>query len=290
MLRGNPDVVRTHPLVRGENSWTLRAGGFSELREERYDVILCSNSVRHYPDLALAVALGIPNRVGYAHRGFSSVITHPISITHPQPYPAYFRDMVRQLCGIATGWELKPRIEIAAADHLAAGRFLEQFQKDDAALIACCPLARQERGTWPERFFIEPINTLAGNIPVRILLCGSENQKAELEAIANAIGAPTMVLAGDLSLTAFAAVLSRCNLVFSQDSGPRHLANAVGAPVVFLRNLWFLPEEAGAYCETETDAAPVVPLLKESEYVALQSSVPMMMLAQLLGEKLAYSE
>jgi ADP-heptose:LPS heptosyltransferase len=44
--------------------------------------------------------------------------------------------------------------------------------------------------------------------------------------------------------------------VFTADSGPRHLANAAGTPVVFVRNLWFPSAEAGPYCDTEVDVVP----------------------------------
>jgi ADP-heptose:LPS heptosyltransferase len=52
--------------------------------------------------------------------------------------------------------------------------------------------------------------------------------------------------------------LKRVSVVISTDSGPRHLSNAAGVPVVFIRNLSFNKREAGVYCETEYDMAPDV--------------------------------
>ncbi|MEO7043436.1 MAG: hypothetical protein ABI035_14330, partial [Gemmatimonadaceae bacterium] len=51
-------------------------------------------------------------------------------------------------------------------------------------------------------------------------------------------------------------LLRRCSVHFCMDSGPRHLANAVGTPVVFTRNLAVRASEAGTYCPTEVDVMP----------------------------------
>ena len=49
--------------------------------------------------------------------------------------------------------------------------------------------------------------------------------------------------------------MKRCSLVFCPDSGPRHIANAVGTPVVFVRNLFSDRVETGSYCSNEWDLA-----------------------------------
>ncbi len=63
-------------------------------------------------------------------------------------------------------------------------------------------------------------------------------------------------MAGDLRLLPLACFLQRCAVVLCPDSGPRHLANAVGTPVVFVRNIAVGKVETGVYCETEIDVAP----------------------------------
>jgi ADP-heptose:LPS heptosyltransferase len=181
--------------------------------------------------------------------------------------------MVSQLCGIEPVWPLRPHIEVSPGDRVAADEFLYGFGNDHSALIACCPFTRQARGQWPETFFVDTVNALAKEIAIRVLVCGSAAELGRLNAFARELGAPCKVQAGELNLPAFAALLSRCSVVFSQDSGPRHIGNAAGAPVVFVRNLWFLPEEAGAYCASETDAAPAVPFASEGVYAAVQDSL-----------------
>ena len=69
VLRGRRDLADVLPLVSGEDSWTLKPGGFAALRKHDFDVAQCTNTLRHYPDLLLSAALGIPNRVGYNYKG-----------------------------------------------------------------------------------------------------------------------------------------------------------------------------------------------------------------------------
>ena len=45
--------------------------------------------------------------------------------------------------------------------------------------------------------------------------------------------------------------------MLTSDSGPRHIANAAGVPVFFIRNLWSNRIESGPYIDTETDLAPL---------------------------------
>jgi ADP-heptose:LPS heptosyltransferase len=284
VLLENPAVAKALPFVRGEDSWSLDTGAFAKLKKERYDVALCSNSLRHYPDFALAVALGIPNRVGYAHRGLSAVLTHPIAVEHPAPFPAYFREMVAQLCQVEPDWPLTPRLTISAADRAEAEEFLAGFARDNTALVACCPFSRQPVGRWPESFFVDTMNLLAKATPIRVLLCGSAPERSSLERCAATLTPPTRILGGELKLAAFAALLLKCHVVLSQDSAPRHLGNAAGTPVVFLRNLAAVPEESGVYCETETDAAPPGRVTNESELAALQVTLsPAAVAEKLLG-------
>lgn len=273
VLADNPAIAKVLPYVRGETSWSLTDGAFSKLRRESFDIALCSNSLGHYPDFILAVALGIPNRVGYSNRGASGFLTHPVAIESRAPFPSYFRAMVAQICGIEPDWPLTPRLWLSDAARAAADRFLASVPTGPPMLVACCPFSRQTIGQWPEDIFVDAINALSTLTQIQVLLCGSAAERAGLERCARALHAPATVLAGGLDLRAFAALLGRCQVVLAQDSAPRHLANAANVPVVFLRNLAVVPEESGVYCENEFDAAPRGGAEGEGEIAALQAQL-----------------
>ncbi|HZI99498.1 MAG TPA: hypothetical protein VFD22_02465, partial [Gemmatimonadaceae bacterium] len=104
VLENNPHMAEILPLVKGENSWELVGGGFSALAKRKFDVVLCSNTLRHYPDLALATTLGIPERFAFSGKGFSGLINNPVDMEFPQAYAAYFQKMVGAAIGRRIDW------------------------------------------------------------------------------------------------------------------------------------------------------------------------------------------
>jgi ADP-heptose:LPS heptosyltransferase len=91
-----------------------------------------------------------------------------------------------------------------------------------------------------------------------VVFCGTAGDRPVLEKARTAWQGKSFVMAGDLSLLGVVLLLQKCRAVVTTDSGPRHLSNASGVPVYFVRNPWFSPIEAGVYCpETEYDGAPV---------------------------------
>lgn len=57
-------------------------------------------------------------------------------------------------------------------------------------------------------------------------------------------------------LRARVSFLTKCSLVLSQDSGPRHMGNAAGISIVYARNIRVSALETGSYLDTEHDVVP----------------------------------
>ncbi len=65
-----------------------------------------------------------------------------------------------------------------------------------------------------------------------VVLVGASSEKTLCQEIGDAVQAQALNLAGQTNLAQLAAVLAHCDLFVSNDSGPMHLASAVGTPVV----------------------------------------------------------
>lgn len=74
----------------------------------------------------------------------------------------------------------------------------------------------------------------------------SEQEKTFAETIISYINTPTINLAGRTTLKELLALLDRATLVISPDTGPAHMANAVGTPVIGLYAT-SNPERTGPY-------------------------------------------
>jgi ADP-heptose:LPS heptosyltransferase len=288
LLEGNPSIGEVLPWNTGDNGWDLSDGAFGELRRRGFDAVLCTNTLRHYPDLALAVALGIPNRVGFSYKGLSGLITRPAPLQFPSAYPAYFRGMVADLAGRQADWPLRPRLFPTGDDIAAAAEARNQLAIDDGAVVVACSLTtRQASGNWPASHLLSALEVARGRARFEVVLFGAAENADELATAARQLSFPVHVLAGKLSLRAYGAFLAQCSALLTLDSGPRHLGNAAGIPVLFARNLTHSRIEAGKYCETEIDLAPAVEYLSNDEAQRVVVGIPTSDTARRLLETLA---
>lgn len=254
-LRGNPSIA----------SLLTRAEAEECAGRQPFDAVICYNTGQYLPDLRFALKLGIPNRIGYVHKGFSAWVTHPIRIAYPQPFPAYFRDLVSQLTGQEGTWPLRPQVFPEPAALLAAEEAWGRLARSPLKTLACFVTSRQPSGVWPPQKFGETLRLLLQEFPCRIVLCGAPSDEEILQQVRQTHAPSAEILAGKLSLGALVAFLRKCHAVLSTDSGPRHLANAAGSPLVFIRNLYHHGVEAGVYCDTEFDMAPPGGMLDSTE-------------------------
>ena len=261
---GPAEVLRTHPALTGVIESTLPRPGSAaffalarRLRAGKFDAAICYGTGTYWPELLLAAHSGIPNRVAYTHKGFSGLVTHPMAFHGAQPYPAHFRDLVADLTGQTPDWPLRPLVVTQEADEAEAATVWETLNLlQDVPVVACFVTTRQPAGQWPRAAYGETLAQLCAEYRVQLLLCGAAGDAATLEELKSAYELNCPIVAGRLPLRALVVSLGRVAGVFSTDSGPRHLANAAGVPVCFMRNLWSPKIETGSYLETEHDLAP----------------------------------
>lgn len=105
------------------------------------------------------------------------------------------------------------------------------FDKKICINVNAGDLAIERR--WPEQRFIELIDRLSAH-PAKIVLVGGKNDASYVGQVLSKVrDRRTIVdLSGKTSITELAAVFRLCDLVITSDSGPLHLADAVGAATV----------------------------------------------------------
>lgn len=91
---------------------------------------------------------------------------------------------------------------------------------------------KRPSGQWPEDRFADVVRELTTRWPCRILLVGARGDVPLADRLAAAAPGRALVAAGETDVSTLAALLSRCTLLVSNDSGPMHVAAAVGTPVV----------------------------------------------------------
>jgi heptosyltransferase-2 len=118
--------------------------------------------------------------------------------------------------------------------HCASAETWLQADKETPgrALVALCPGAKRETKRWPAERFARLGDRLVEECGVRILLVGSPQEASLAERVQSMMDAPVIQAAGRTSIGELAALLERCQALVTNDTGPMHLAGAVGTPVV----------------------------------------------------------
>jgi ADP-heptose:LPS heptosyltransferase len=123
---------------------------------------------------------------------------------------------------------LDASIELTAADLEEARQVMPP---GDLPLVALHPSAGDPRRRWPPHKFALVADELARS-GAQVVVIGAYEDPAINRQVIEAMQCPALDLHGQLSLGGLAALLSRCKLLISNDSGPLHVAGAVGAPTV----------------------------------------------------------
>jgi ADP-heptose:LPS heptosyltransferase len=104
--------------------------------------------------------------------------------------------------------------------------------KADDKLLAINPAASCPSKVWPFDRFAEVADRLAQKYDFKILLvCGSKDLLIA-ESVMKNMRSSVISLAGKTSVSQLASLLKRSSLFISNDSGPVHIASAVGTPVI----------------------------------------------------------
>jgi lipopolysaccharide heptosyltransferase II len=127
-----------------------------------------------------------------------------------------------------------PVFPIREDESLWAYDQVRRFSPDHEDLIGIHPGASGDYKIWPLENFIKLSQNLIDKHRKKIIIFGDKNEQKLGRRIEAALGRNVLDLTGRTSLGQTAAVMSHCSLILCNDSGPMHLASAVGTPVLAL--------------------------------------------------------
>lgn len=111
-----------------------------------------------------------------------------------------------------------------------------QQAKPDQPKVIISPCSSHPLRNWLVERNAALIDHLVNTYDARVFLCGgpSAKEKAFIQAIEAACSQPVLNLAGQDTLKQLLCLMRMVDLVISPDSGPLHMAGAVGTPVIGL--------------------------------------------------------
>ena len=137
---------------------------------------------------------------------------------------------VVRLMGITPRTEL-PELWVTLEDEVACALLLKTHGVSSAEKLACLhPGSARPEACWPGNRFVVVGQHLAA-AGARVVIIGALGQQPLCKSLAEPIPG-AISLAGATSLPVLAALLQRATLLVTNDSGPMHMAAALGTPVV----------------------------------------------------------
>ena len=256
LWHGHPSIDQAVTFADSEGAWTVGR----RLRGGAFDLaIVFPNS----PRSALEVFLGrIPERVGYGRPWRNVFLTQKIAdragvilmrkrtvneirqrIAQDVPreiFPATAHHVRNYLNLVAlAGAAAEPCAPLLSVTESEVSALRQRFKlTHDSPLFGLNPGAEYGPAKrWPKERFIEACVRLQSKSGCRWALFGGKRDRLLADEIArtlsSSIGASNVInTAGELSLRELCAGLKACAIVLTNDTGPMHVAAAVGTPVI----------------------------------------------------------
>jgi ADP-heptose:LPS heptosyltransferase len=233
------DDPRLHRVltVRGKYRWeNLRA----ELRRDSHRIALLANVTE--PDLVPLLW----------HAGVRGFLRHRSRLIR---YPGWManRSMLRRPGedGYGSGHAIENNLAMAEAlglepvTHQLALPHIARDEKGPASTILLHPGASRPNKRWPAENWVRLADALGAKFGGETILTGSESERPLVEEIIGRLSSQAGCAAGATPLPGLAQQQTAAAVFISGDTGPYHLAVAVGCPTVTL----FAPTDRGSSIE-----------------------------------------
>lgn len=200
-------------------------------------VIFTAYSQSPLPAALLCHLARIPLRLAHSRENPYHLLSDWVAETEPQVTVRH--EVRRQLDLVATVGcttnDERLSFEVPHVDAAWARRRLQAIGIDlRQPWLLLHPGASAPSRRYPPHLWSRVANLLAEELQCPIVFSGDAAEASLVEEIRNDLTYPSYSLAGKLDLGKFAAVLAQVPLLISNNTGPVHIASAVGTPVVDL--------------------------------------------------------
>ncbi|GAB4092106.1 glycosyltransferase family 9 protein [Flaviaesturariibacter terrae] len=168
----------------------------------------------------MGYASGARRRIGFRKEGRGVLLTH----TYSRPHGCHRVDEYLTLLERYSDWQ---------PGHTAV-RLKHNFPKGDALVVNINSEAQSRRLTIPKA--VEILSALRATLSAPIILVGAPKEQSFVAEVLAQLPDASGIrnAAGSSSLAGLVEILASARAVLSTDSGPAHLANALGTPTVVL--------------------------------------------------------
>ncbi|MBI3323195.1 MAG: lipopolysaccharide heptosyltransferase II [Candidatus Omnitrophica bacterium] len=239
LVEGNPDLdaVILYDKQGAEKGIAGNLRFARRLRERRFDTAVVLHSTNRV--ILVSWLAGIRRRVGYARR-MGWLLTHrlPYVKREGQRHELEYNLHLLRLIGVEAG-ERELFVPTRAQQQSRVEQLLrQQGLEAGAPLVVLHPGASCPSKRWPAERFAQVGDRLAARGAATVAVLTGAGEEEHGRAVLRQMRQPAIDLTGAFGLGETASLLKRARLLVSNDSGPVHLACAVGTPVVSIFGRW----------------------------------------------------
>ncbi len=270
LLEKDPDLSGIIPFHRkrwaAPRRWPEIAGSLRTMRQQRFDWAIDLQGLARSSLFAWLANAGLTVGLDNVREGSREGARALYDVTPPRA-PAHMHAVDRYLAvlpllGVPVHWDfdwLPRRPEIAAQVE-------RKWRPAGSRWVALLPGGRWDNKRWPVQYFVELVRLMRQTPEVKFVILGSQNEHSLGQTIAATDPERCLNLAGLTSLPEMIECIRLSRLVITNDTGPMHVAAALGRPVVAL----FGPTDplsTGPYGQPgnvlQHTSLPCVPCLKQ---------------------------
>jgi heptosyltransferase I len=225
-------VDRIWPVDQTVGSW-IRQG--LALRAERFDLVIDLQGL--FRSGMLARLSGSPMRIGFANgrEGSPWFYTHRVPVLNPDIHAVDRYLLVAAALGIVVPRRPRFAFRVLDEDHAAVRELFERHDFSiDRPWVAMNVGARWSTKRWPLASFAAVADQLYEVRGEPVVIMGSADDRQYAERLRALMKHPCVDVSGEVPLRRLPALLSKAAVMVTNDSGPMHIAAAVGIPVVAL--------------------------------------------------------
>lgn len=219
-----------------------KPGLISKIRKAKYDIVIILNPL--FQGAWIAYFSGAKYRLGYVRdyegiqdiEKISSLLTHPLlSVDKPMHDIQRYLEIAGFL-GIGTAPPF-PKLSIPEGAIKWADAFLrDNGAKQNDFIAGVNPHAGWKSRCWDTKRFAEVADIMVERYNAKVIFFGShaESDMRRVSSIRSFLKHKVIYAAGKTRIAQLAALLNRCSLFLTNDSGPMHLAASLGVDMVVL--------------------------------------------------------
>ena len=232
----DPNIWRRPKALIQIKNWRNTYNLLSHLRARDYDIAV---SVFGRWAGILAVLSGAKRRVGFGRESYPGLMTDNVRGYHwrsgdHKHEVDYCLKLARAAGAITSTADRTPHLSVDPVAHQQLEQLLEREGiVPEKPFIACHISSNNGQSKrWPIPYWAILIDKLIRGQNAQVILTGAPDDKPLIECVTRQMQERAINLAGKTSLPQLVALLKRANLLITGDSGPMHIAAAVGTPLI----------------------------------------------------------